>query len=34
VQLRSTLRRKDRPAAMCAPLAEPIEVVTKTVPAG
>jgi hypothetical protein len=34
VQLRSTLRREDRPAAMCAPLAEPIEVVTKTVPAG
>jgi uncharacterized membrane protein YbhN (UPF0104 family) len=27
VQLRNTLRREDRPAAMCAPLAEPIEVV-------
>lgn len=34
VQLRSTLRREDRPAAMCAPLAEPIEVVAKTVTAG
>lgn len=27
VQLRNTLRREERPAAMCAPLAEPIEVV-------
>jgi uncharacterized membrane protein YbhN (UPF0104 family) len=26
VQLRNTLRREDRPAAMCAPMAEPIEV--------
>jgi uncharacterized membrane protein YbhN (UPF0104 family) len=34
VQLHSTLRREDRPAAMCAPLAEPIEVVGKRVTAG
>ncbi len=27
VQLRNTLRREERPAAMCAPMAEPIEVV-------
>jgi uncharacterized membrane protein YbhN (UPF0104 family) len=27
VQLRNTLRREDKPAAMCAPLAEPIELV-------
>jgi uncharacterized protein (TIRG00374 family) len=27
VQLRRTLRREEQPAAMCAPLAEPIEVV-------
>jgi hypothetical protein len=26
VQLRNTLRRQTRPAAMCAPMAEPIEV--------
>jgi uncharacterized protein (TIRG00374 family) len=29
VKLRSTLSRNDRPAAMCAPLAEPTEVVKK-----
>jgi uncharacterized membrane protein YbhN (UPF0104 family) len=34
VQLRDTLRREDRPAAMCAPLAEPIEVVREPVMAG
>ena len=34
VQLRSTLRREDRPAAMCAPLAEPIEVVSEPVMVG
>jgi uncharacterized membrane protein YbhN (UPF0104 family) len=34
MQLRNTLRREDRPAAMCAPLAEPIEVLAKTVTAG
>jgi hypothetical protein len=34
VQLRSTLRREDRSAAMCAPLAEPIEVLAKTAKAG
>jgi uncharacterized membrane protein YbhN (UPF0104 family) len=26
VQLRNTLRRQERPAAMCAPMADPIEV--------
>lgn len=31
VQLRNTLRREERPAAMCAPLAEPIETVAKPV---
>jgi uncharacterized protein (TIRG00374 family) len=31
VQLRDTLSREDRPAAMCAPLADPIEVVAKPV---
>jgi uncharacterized membrane protein YbhN (UPF0104 family) len=34
VQLRRTLRREDRPAAMCAPLAEPIEVVSEPVMVG
>lgn len=33
VQLRNTLRLEARPAAMCAPLAEPIEVVSQPVPA-
>jgi uncharacterized membrane protein YbhN (UPF0104 family) len=33
VQLRSTLRREARPAAMCMPLAEPIEAVRQPAPA-
>jgi uncharacterized membrane protein YbhN (UPF0104 family) len=32
VQLRRTLSREDRPAAMCAPLAEPLEVVEVAIP--
>ncbi len=34
VQLRRTLQREDHPAAMCAPLAEPIEMVQLPTPAG
>jgi uncharacterized protein (TIRG00374 family) len=34
IQLRNTLRREDKPAAMCAPLAEPIEVVRLPAVAG
>jgi uncharacterized protein (TIRG00374 family) len=34
VQLRATLRREEQPAAMCMPLAEPIETVRLPTPVG